>query len=87
MFDMLEWEKQNAEEQRRKQLYDQATQVIPNVNPELQRMIRQVKEVLPMVPNNVIQKDLCKYVVKMKKFTSPIIHVVVIGKYAEATST
>lgn len=31
------------------------------INPEVQRMARQVKEVLPAVPNNVIIKDLSKF--------------------------
>jgi ancient ubiquitous protein 1 len=35
------------------------SQIVPNI--EMQRMVRQVSEILPLVPHNVILKDLCKY--------------------------
>lgn len=58
--DLLEWEKRRAEEQQRQQVYEQINSLASNINPEIMRMARQVKEVLPMVPDDVVYKDLCK---------------------------
>ncbi|KAG5887830.1 hypothetical protein JTB14_022688 [Gonioctena quinquepunctata] len=54
--DLAEWEKRTlAEEQQRAQIRN----VNRAINPEIQRMAYQVKEVLPHVPFNIIYNDLC----------------------------
>lgn len=59
---MKEWEKRYKAEQVRVRPV-QTTAV--TVNPELHRMTMQVREVLPVVPYNVIYRDLCKYLLAM----------------------
>lgn len=59
--DVAEWEKRYVLEQRRARMVHSPTSSsisLTQNNPELHRMARQVKEVLPMVPYNVIFKDL-----------------------------
>lgn len=59
--DVIEWEKRYLLEQRRaRMVHNSPSTPIQNNNPELHRMARQVKEVLPVVPYNVIYKDLSR---------------------------
>ncbi|KAF2883254.1 hypothetical protein ILUMI_22924 [Ignelater luminosus] len=61
--DLLEWEKRIRDVLRREREEMQqrpSTSNVPTSNVEVQRMARQVKEVLPMVPFNTICTDLMK---------------------------
>lgn len=59
--DLLEWEKRIIEDVVRREMEERqrpSSSSIQTNNSEIQRMARQVKEVLPMVPFNTICSDL-----------------------------
>lgn len=59
--DIIDWEKRYLLEKRRaRMVHSSLSNTAQSNNPELHRMARQVKEVLPTVPYNVIFKDLGK---------------------------